>query len=114
MQKAAVNAKIKTAMKTPDPVVPEPTQRRSNSFATQVAELEIGESVSRVSPIPDTLSLHELQQVMSTMRQTLRNNTTPSVRQAMARTGGEYRIEVADTRTASDRFFLVAIVTRTA
>lgn len=114
MKAATKNAEIKAAMAKPDPVIAEPTARRSTSFATQVTELEVGESVSRVSPIPDTMSLHELQQAMPTMRQALRNNTTPSVRQAMARTAGEYRIEVADTRTASDRFYLVAIVTRTA
>ena len=114
MNKATATNRLKAAMSKPEEGVTEPPQRRASSFATQVADLALSESASRTVALDDNLTLAEMAAALHTMRETLRNNTAPSVRQARARTGNEYRIELADVRTHNDRFYVVAIVTRTA
>lgn len=109
-----VNKKLRAAFHTPEADVKEPPRRRSSSFAAQVTDLEVGESASRVVPIDPTYTIKKLSEALPVLRENLRNNTAPAVRQASTRTGGKYTTELADITTTGDRFYIVAIVTRTA
>lgn len=110
---SASNSKIKSAMQQPDNGVTAPGRTQAASFASQVAALAVGECCSRVVGVDPNVRLCELSTMLPAMRESLRNNTAPSVRQANTRTGNKYTIEVADVRTPGDNFFVVAIVTRT-
>lgn len=110
----ASTAKIKAAMQAPDKGVNPTDQRRAASFTQQVEGLNLGESCSRVVGVDPHVALYELATMLPDMREALRNNTAPSVRQASTRSGNKFTIEVADVRTPGGNFFIVAIVTRTA
>ncbi len=106
--------KLKIAMTQTQKRVAVVDMIRASSFAQQVEALNIGESCSRVHGVHEGFTLKALAENMATMKEGLRNNTAPSVRQAKARTRGTYSIEIGDMRTPSGRTFVVAIVTRTA
>lgn len=90
------------------------TRRRESSFAAVVADLDVGEVASRTHHLNSEMTLAELAVNMPEMKAMIRNNATPAVTQARKRTGGEYRIETAETITPSGRIYLLVLVTRTA
>lgn len=96
---------------TPDEV-PVPSRARSGSFSAAVADLGIGECTCRAFLINPEKTLAELVGDLSELREKCRDNTTPAVRQAREKVGGEYAIEMATTTTPAGRFYIVAIVTR--
>lgn len=106
--------KIVAAMSTAETGVEPPNRQRSSSFTAVIADLIPGEHCSKVLEIDSSHTLATVSEHMPTWRQELRNNVTPSVRNARARTGGEYTIEVGEMTTGTRRLFLVAVVTRTA
>lgn len=89
-------------------------QRRESSFAAVVADLEVGQSASRVHHLNSEMTLAEMQRDMREMKAMIANNAKPSVNIARQRTGGEYRVETGETITTAGRVFLVVIVTRVA
>jgi hypothetical protein len=110
---SSTSTKINAAIDNPDRGVTEKTTRvQPASFASQVAALEPGEHITKSLAVNETVTLRMLPVVLNDMKDALRNNTAPSVRQAKARTGGEYSIEISDMRTLSGRMFVVAVVIR--
>lgn len=87
-------------------------QRKESSFAAVVADLEVGQSASRVHHLSSEMTLAEMQRDMREMKAMIANNAKPSVNIARQRTGGEYRIETGETITTGGRVFLLVIVTR--
>lgn len=106
--------KTVSAMAVADDGSIESTRRRSSSFAAVLTDLAVGETAARVQPVDPGLTLEEYGEQFVELREALRNNCSPAVRQAKARNGGEYSIEIADVMTQSRKLFLVALVTRTA
>lgn len=109
------NAKqtIVAAVKTKDTDVPKPASRmRSSSFAAMVSDLEVGDSASRVHRINPDMTLEEVAENMSEMKDMMRNNAAPAVKAARTRTGGAYSIEVGDMVMPGGRMYLVVVVTR--
>lgn len=92
--------------------VPKPPRRRSSSFASVLSDLRVGETAARAQVVDPALTVGDFAAQSVALREALRNNCAPAVRQARGRTGGEYSIEIADVMTPSRRLFLVALVTR--
>jgi hypothetical protein len=86
---------------------------RPASFATQVLTLAPGESVCRIKPIDQTLTIARIPEELPAMRQQLRNAVTPAVTRAKEVTGATYAIEVGDVQMPSGMFYAVAVITRT-
>jgi hypothetical protein len=106
-----LQSRINAALSVPEPDVREPMRRKLYSFVGSLAELKIGETASKISPIDPTMSLADVQANLTNFRATLRNNVTSSVRQASARSGGEYSVEVTDFVTPSGQWYVIALVT---
>lgn len=104
---------LEAAVNTVDDGVPEPSRRRSSSFASVIADLEIGETASKAQRVEDDTTLAEFAEKSAAWREALRNTCATSMRQAKARTGGEYSIEIADVMTQARSLFIVALITRT-
>lgn len=96
-----------------EPNIPAPGRTRMASFSAAVADLEVGDHVAKLHRIDTTLTFNQIKADLDNMRATLRNNTTPAVARARAKTGGSYTIEVGDMMLNSVSWFLVAVVTRT-
>lgn len=105
---------VAMAMNTVEDDVSAPTRKRSSSFASVISDLDVGETASRAVRVDQSLTLAEYTERYAALREALRNNVAPSVRQAKLRTGGEYSVEVVDTLTPSRSLFIVALVTRIA
>lgn len=112
MPKPDISNKITAAMRTVEDDVSEPSRKRSSSMASVIADLEIGETASRAQRVDPTTTLTDYAEQYAELRESLRNNVAPSVRQAKARTGGEYSIEIVDTLTQNRALFIIALVTR--
>ena len=96
-----------------DSSVPTPRRRRESSFSAAVADLAVGEQVAKLQRIDTARSFTDIRADLQTMRDALRNNTTPAVARARAQTGAQYTIEVTDFMTNAKNWFLIAVVTRT-
>lgn len=105
---------LTAAMSTPDTDVPVPPRQQATSLTSQIAALDVGESVAKLKRIDGDITMAEYAEQGTTWRESLRDNASSSMRAAKARTGGTYEIEVADLTTTGRNVFLVAIVTRTA
>lgn len=107
--------KVATAIKVAEAGVSEPSRRRSSSFASQITDLtDIGHVAARVQPFPSDWSMDDISANMSDMREKLRNNIAPSVRQAKNRVpGADYSVEVTSF-AATTKMYVIALVTRTA
>lgn len=92
--------------------VPPNSRQKSTSFAAQVSELEIGECAVKAIVISPSSSLRSLAEDGPNIRESVRNNLSPSVRQAANRTGFKYTIEVAEVRTVAGNMYVMGIVTR--
>lgn len=103
---------VETAMSQPDTAIDGFAITQPYSFTGQIAALKVGESASRVTPIDPGLRLAELPEYLPGARARLRNNVTPSVRQAVNKTGASYSVEVTDLQTLAGHGYIVAIVTR--
>ena len=114
MSSQAALQQVTVAMNTVEDDVAEPSRKRSSSVASVLTDLDVGETASRAVRVDPDLSLASYAERYAEMRETLRNNVAPSMRQAKARTGGTYSIEVVDTLTPNRSMFIVALITRTA
>lgn len=88
--------------------------RSASSFVSVVADLEVGECASRVTPISASITLSDLADEVKALKQTAYNNAAPSIRQARAQTGGEYTVSTTYMHTDALEHFIVLIVRRTA
>ena len=109
-----MNDKILAAMAAPDSDIDPPSRVQPSSRASQIAALELGESACFTSGSTDTdMSLATVLASIPEWTASLRNNVMSSVRQASARTGNAYTVEVTDVTTPQRNLYIVAIVTRT-
>lgn len=97
-----------------DCAIPSQPPHRTGSLTATIASLAVGKTASHVVPVHPDYSLSQLQGMMATLRDDLRNNVTSCVRNAKRTTGGEYSIEVDDHFTSKGRLFILALVTRVA
>lgn len=87
----------------------------SGSFNARVLDLAIGESCAKLRAVDPTCSVERLTAELPSMREQVRNSTTPAVRNAKERIkDSAYSIEVGDLLMPSGVLFVVAVVTRTA
>lgn len=102
-----------SAMAAPDEDVSPPSRVNPTSRASQIAGLSVGESACFTSgAVDDEVSLAQVLASIPELTASLRNNVMSSVRQATARTGGVYTVEVTDVTTPQRKLYVVAIVTR--
>lgn len=114
MSTTTTRNRIAAAIEAPEPDVALPGRTRSSSFSAQVSDLALGETASKLLPISSELALCDIQKDLPAIRERLRNNVAPSVRQAKARVGAAYSVEVTDFHTPTGQWFVIALVTRTA
>lgn len=107
-----MNRTLDTALAKPEAGVTPPTRKRQSSLTAQVRDLGIGDSCAKVSQIHPDARLGDIQLSMSDWRAKLRDNVEPSVAPVRRETGAKFTIEVSDFRTASQSWFLVAVITR--
>lgn len=116
MATAQKSSKITAAMAKPENEVPVQNvkiQRSTTSFTAQIADLEVGECVSRIGQLRTDMTMGEFAEQSATLKANFRNNIAPSVRGAKSYTNGEYTIEIATVTTTPGMVYLIAIVTRT-
>lgn len=89
-------------------------QRKTSSFNAVVADLEVGECASKVIPLPDTLTVAQMAEQLSTLKQQAQNNVKDAMRRARADTGGTYSLSTSDTITPGGEVYIVLIIRRTA
>lgn len=108
-----MNDPILAAMAAPDDGVSPPSRVNPSSRASQIAALGLGESVVFTSgSINPGLSLAEVLASLPDWGAALRNSVMSSVRQASARTGAQYGVEVTDVTTPQRNMYVIAIVSR--
>lgn len=107
-----IDAVLTQALQTPEDGVQEPTSRRPWSFTSQVANLEPGQVACRLHPVDPASTLEQVSETITQLRAQCRNNASPSVRKAAARTGGVYTTEVCDLLTPKGQLYIATIVTR--
>lgn len=108
------NTRVAAAIQAPEDAVPPPNRNRAGSFTTAVTNLDIGETATRTMEVDPGITVAAVAQVLPGLRDRLRNNVAPCVRNAKLKTGGEYSVEVSDCWTPKGRLFIVAFLTRTA
>ena len=113
-QQSVLQAALVGSM-APEGDVALPQRARSASFASMVADLNVGDQpAARVQQVPDDLSVCDALAIMSTMSEKLRNSVQSSVNQAKRRVpGSEYSIEITDIKMKSG-LYVLALVHRTA
>lgn len=85
----------------------------NHSFDSQVAALQIGESVSKVRAVDPTTTVERLPDELPEIRNQVRNACAPAVRRAKEiNDRAIYTVEVGDAVMPSGRLYVVAIVTR--
>lgn len=89
-------------------------QRKTSSFNAVVADLEVGECASKAIPLPDTLTITQMAEQLSTLKQQAQNNVKDAMRRARADTGGTYSLATSDTITPGGEVYIVLIIRRTA
>lgn len=101
-------------MKAIDPKTAEPfhPNRKQSSFSAVVADLLVGESTIRTSPISGTAKVSTINEAISGWKEQLRNSIQPTIARAKKATGGEYSVEITELITGSGRLFVLGIVTR--
>lgn len=104
---------LNAASISPNGGVAESTSRRSWSFTAQVASLDPGGAACRLHRVAADMTIDELAQTLTQLRAQCRNNASPSVRKAAARTGGEYTTEVCEFVSPRGLLYIATIVTRT-
>lgn len=109
-----LNAALVGAMSPEADVLP-PARARSSSFASTVADLNVGDPpASKVQLIDPTITIDDALKGMSEMSERLRGSVTSSVSQAKRKVpGSEYSIEIMDIKGKSG-MYLLALVHRTA
>lgn len=107
-----MNNRLDTALTKPEAGVAEPTRKRSGSFTAQIRDLELGQSASRVVQINATHTLFDIQEHMAAWKSDLRSSVESTAGVVRRDTGHKYTTELADFRTASHTWFIVAVVTR--
>lgn len=107
-----MNNRLDTALTKPETNVTPPTRKRSGSLSAQIRDLELGESCSRVQQIHSSHTLALIQDKMSTWKAGLRSSVESTVGVIRRETGHKYSTELADFQTASNTWFIVAVVTR--
>ena len=86
---------------------------RPGSFTSLVAELNPGESVSKVRAVDPTMTIARMPDEMPSLRDQLRNICQPSIKRAKAVVkNATYTCEVGDMVMPSGSPFVVAVVTR--
>src|SRR5437764_1311241 len=100
---ADTKTKLAAALLKPDAgVTTTQSRQRSGSFAAQVRDLAVGETASRVKPMPRSIALDELVAQMPTHHTTMRNSCVSAIRDAMKNVesddldGPQYKTEVCD------------------
>lgn len=113
-QQSVLQAALVGSM-APEADVSIPARARSASFASMVADLNVGDQpAARVQQIDPALPIGEAIALVSSMSEKLRNSVQSSVNQAKRRApGSEYSIEIADV-TVKSGMYLLALVHRTA
>jgi hypothetical protein len=99
----------------PESDVAQPARVRSSSFASTVADLNVGDQpAARVQQIDPTMPVGDAIASVSELAEKLRNSVQSSVSQAKRRLpGSDYSIEITDIKTKSG-MYLLALVHRTA
>lgn len=100
---------------SPEADVAPPARARSSSFASTVADLNVGDPpAAKVQLIDPTTPIGDALSGMSEMSERLRNSVTSSVSQAKRRLpGSDFSVEITDIKTKSG-MYLLALVHRTA
>lgn len=121
MQNPKIDITLNPAIASPEDDIPVTRGKRPASFVSVVASLAPGETASRVVDVDhwrrtndESVRLSSIPEQIASWRDSLRNSTASSIRQAKQITGGTYSTEVCDLFTGSGRLFLVVLVTRTA
>lgn len=113
-QQSVLSAALVAAM-GPESDVTQPTRARSASFASAVADLNVGDQpAARVHQIDPSLPVGDAIASTPALAEKLRNSVQSSVNQAKRRVpGSEYSVEITDIKTKSG-MYLLALVHRTA
>lgn len=100
---------------SPEADITLPPRARSSSFASTVADLNVGDQpAARVWQVPANLSIETALTNLTQFGEKLRNSVQSSVSQAKRRIkGAEYSIEITDIKIKSGIYLLV-LVHRTA
>jgi len=106
---------VLTAMLGSEQGVTPPARNRSSSFASLVADLNVGDSpASRVIELAHTTSIGDAVEQLPALREKLRNSVTSAVSAARRRVpGSDFSIEVGNLMMNSG-MYVVALVRRTA
>jgi hypothetical protein len=107
-------AKLRAAIATPEADVPVPSRENIGSLTSQIANLPVGECVSKARRVPGNLTLSTYADSAIEANEKLRSSVGSCVRSAKERSGGEYTIEIGDLLTTQRSLYLVAVITRTA
>lgn len=117
---STTKTKLAAALLAPEQDVKVESRKRSSSFAAQVRDLNVGETASRVKPMPRSISLDKLMPQMPAYHTTMRNNCVSAVNSAKATVesdsldGADYKTEVCDFLSPAGTLFVLALVTRVA
>lgn len=113
-QQSVLQAALVGSM-APEGDVALPQRARSASFASMVADLNVGDQpAARVQQIDPSTPIGDAIASVSEMSEKLRNSVQSSVSQAKRRLpGSDYSIEITDIKTKSG-MYLLALVHRTA
>jgi hypothetical protein len=109
-QQSVLSAALVAAM-GPESDVAQPPRARSSSFASMVADMNVGDQpVARVQQVPDDLSIGDALAIMSSMSEKLRNSVQSAVYQAKRRLpGSDYSIEITDIKMKSGLYILALV-----
>lgn len=104
---------LSSAITTPDDDVAIPAPSKPISYSQLIAELQVGETASKVRRQPDKVPLEFALGDLSQRKEAMRNSISSMIRTIKQRTGGEYTHEVTELLT-SRGLYIVSLVTRTA
>lgn len=107
---------IQAAMANPESDVAIPSTRRPASMINQIANMKVGDSVTRTIEIQGDVTLTDIQQNLAQWKRGLASSVSSSVKHAKERIGNgkaQFTIETTHTMTAAGRLYVLAIVTRT-
>lgn len=112
MPKNEIAERVAAAASTIEDDVTTPTRKRSASFTSVIADLDIGEIAAKVQRVDQDFSFANYKLNGAEIRDALRNNLAGPVREAKKQTGGSYSIEIVEQFTKLNGLLIIALITR--
>ena len=88
------------------------TQYREGSLQSEIAELEIDETITKSQPIDSRISLAKLRESLPEMRHAFRNNYSVAVNRVKANSSRDYRVQVFEAESLDGEWYMIAVIRR--